>query len=322
MNKTDELHVIFGTGPLGKAVMRELLARNKRVRMVNRRGKAEVPPNVDIIACDAYDPENTRVVTAEATVVYQCAQPAYTQWPKFFPSLQASIVEGVAANGAKLVVGDNLYMYGPVNGVLRENLPNAATTRKGRVRTQMAEALLNAHQRGIVRVAIGRASDFYGPEVLNSVMGDRVFPAVLTGKTASALGEIDLPHSYTFIDDFGKALVILGEQDDAFGQIWHIPNADTITTRQFITIAFEEAGKPPKISKMGKFMMRLGGIFIPKARETVEMMYEFDKPFVVNHDKYVQAFGNHATPLREAIRRTLVWYGEHLKTLRPSKLTH
>ncbi|MBH8553207.1 NAD-dependent dehydratase [Nostocaceae cyanobacterium CENA357] len=315
MNTTDELHVIFGTGPLAKSVMRELLVRNKRVRMVNRSGKADVPSNVEIIASDAYNPDNTRLVTTGATVVYQCAQPGYTQWPEFFPSLQASIVEGAAANGAKLVVGDNLYMYGPVNGVLREDLPNAATTRKGRVRGQMTEALLDAHRRGIVRVAIGRASDFYGPEVLGSAMGDRVFSPILTGKPASAVGEIDLPHTYTFIDDFGKALVVLGEHDNALGQIWHIPNAETITTRQFITIAFEEAGHPPKISKMGKFMMRLGGIFIPEAREAVEMMYEFDEPFVVNHDKYVQAFGNHATPLREAIRRTLAWYSKHLKTL-------
>ncbi|MBE8999508.1 NAD-dependent dehydratase [Nostoc sp. LEGE 12447] len=316
MNTTEELHVIFGTGPLAQAVMRELLTRNKRVRMINRSGKADVPSNVEIIASDAYNSENTRAVTTGATVVYQCAQPAYTQWPEFFPSLQASIVEGVAASGTKLVVGDNLYMYGPVNGALREDMPNAATTRKGRVRGQIAEALLDAHRRGIVRVAIGRASDFYGPLVLDSVMGDRIFPSVLTGKPASAIGEIDLPHTYTFIDDFGKALVVLGEQDKALGQIWHVPNAETITTRQFINIAFEEAGHPPKISKMGKFMMRLGGIFIPEARETVEMMYEFDEPFVVNHDKYVQAFGNHATPLREAIRHTLTWYSEHLKTLK------
>lgn len=314
MNTTHEFHVIFGTGPLGKAIMRELLARNKQVRMVNRSGKAEVPPNVEVVATDAYNAENTRIVTVGATVVYQCAQPAYTQWPELFPSLQASILKGAAANGAKLVVGDNLYMYGAVDGSLREDLPNAATTRKGRVRAQMAETLLNAHRRGIVRVAIGRGSDFYGPEVLASVMGDRIFPAVLTGKPASGVGDIDLPHTYTFIDDFGKALVVLGERDEALGQIWHVPNADTITTRQFITMAFEEAGYPPKISKMGKFMMQLGGIFIPEARETVEMMYEFDEPFVVNHDKYVRAFGNHATPLREGIRRTLRWYSEHLKT--------
>jgi nucleoside-diphosphate-sugar epimerase len=306
-----ELHVIFGTGPLGQAVMRELLTRNVRIRMVNRSGKATVPESVEVIGADAYDSQNTCAVTQGATVVYQCAQPTYTQWPTLFPKLQSSIVQGVAASGAKLIVGDNLYMYGAVKGLLREDLPNAAKTRKGRTRAQMAEALINAHQQGVVRVAIARGSDFYGPGVLDSVMGDRVFPAILTGKTASAVGNLDLLHTYTFIEDFGKALVILGEREEALGQIWHVPNAETITTREFLTLAFEEAGHLPKMSGMGKFMMRLGGIFIPGARETVEMIYEFEQPFVVDHSKYVQAFGNHATPIDKGIQRTLEWYRHH-----------
>ncbi|NJL38430.1 MAG: NAD-dependent epimerase/dehydratase family protein [Leptolyngbyaceae cyanobacterium SM1_4_3] len=308
-----ELHVIFGTGPLAQSVMRELLQHDVQIRMVNRSGSAAVPPQVEAIAADAYDPENTQAVTRGATVVYQCAQPSYMQWPTLFPKLQASIVAGVAANGARLIVGDNLYMYGEVNVPMREDLPNAATTRKGRTRAQMSEALLKAHQQGLVQVAIARASDFYGPGVFGSVMGDRVFPAVLTGKTAAAVGDLDVPHTYTFIEDFGKALVMLGKQPEALGQIWHVPNAETVTTRQFLTLAFQQAGHPPKMSGMGKFMTRLGGLFIPEARETVEMMYEFDRPFVVDHSKYAQAFGNHATPLDTAIQRTLAWYREHLK---------
>jgi nucleoside-diphosphate-sugar epimerase len=303
-----ELHVVFGTGPLGQAVMRELLTRNVRIRMVNRSGKAIVPKSVEVIVADAYNSKDTRRVTQGATAVYQCAQPAYTEWPTLFPKLQSSIVQGVAASGAKLIVGDNLYMYGLVKGLLREDLPNAAKTRKGRTRAQMAEALIEAHQQGIVRVAIARGSDFYGPGVLDSVMGDRVFPAILAGKTASAVGNLDLPHTYTFIDDFGKALVVLGEQEEALGKIWHVPNAETITTREFLSLAFEEAGQFPKMSGMGKFMMRIGGIFIPGARETVEMMYEFEQPFVVDHSKYTQAFGNHATSLHKGIQQTLAWY--------------
>jgi nucleoside-diphosphate-sugar epimerase len=306
-----ELHVIFGTGPLGQAVMHELLTRNVWIRMINHSGKATVPESVEVIGADAYDSQNTRAVTQGAMVVYQCAQPAYTQWSTLFPKLQSSIVQGVAANSAKLIVADNLYMYGAVKGLLREDLSNTAKTRKGRTRAQMAEALIEAHQQGIVRVAIARGSDFYGPGVLNSVMGDRVFPAILAGKTASAVGNLDLPHTYTFIEDFGKALVMLGEQEGALGQIWHVPNAETITTREFLTLAFAEAGHLPKISSMGKFMMRLGGIFIPEARETVEMMYEFEQPFVVDHSKYVQAFGNHATSTHKGIQRTLEWYRHH-----------
>ena len=39
----DELHVVFGTGPVGLAVMRELHAQGKRVRLVNRSGTAAAP---------------------------------------------------------------------------------------------------------------------------------------------------------------------------------------------------------------------------------------------------------------------------------------
>ncbi len=319
MTINKELQVIFGTGPLAQSVMRALLKRallkrDVQIRMVNRSGQATVPASVEVIAADAYLPENTQAVTQGAAVVYQCAQPGYTQWPTLFPKLQAGIMAGAAANNAKLIVGDNLYTYGAVSGPMREDLPNAATTRKGRTRAQMAEALLAAQRQGVVQVAIARGSDFYGPGVLNSVMGDRVFPAVLAGKTASAVGDLDLPHTYTFIDDFGQALVVLGERPEALGQIWHVPNAETITTRQFLTLAFQQAGHTAKMDGMGKWMMRLGGLFIPEARETVEMMYEFERPFVVDHSKYVQAFGNHATPLETAIQQTLTWYREHLRS--------
>jgi nucleoside-diphosphate-sugar epimerase len=306
-----ELHVIFGTGPLGQAVMRELLTRNVAIRMVNRSGKADVPESVEVVAADAYDVQSARLVTRDARVVYQCAQPAYTQWPNLFPKLQASIVQAVSTSGAKLIVADNLYMYGAVKGPLREDLPNAAKSRKGRTRAAMAEALIKAHQQGVLPVAIARGSDFYGPGVLDSVMGDRVFPAILAGKTASAVGNLDLPHTYTFIDDFGKTLVVLGEQEAALGQIWHVPNAETITTREFLTLAFKAAGQSPQMSGMGKLMMRIGGIFISGARETVEMMYEFEQPFVVDHSKYAQAFGNHATPIQQGIQQTLAWYQKH-----------
>ena len=140
----------------------------------------------------------------------------------------------------------------------------------------MSEALLLAHRQGMIQVAIARGSDFYGPGVLDSVMGDRIFPAILAGKTAEAVGNLDVRHTYTFIDDFGKALVVLGEQEAALGQIWHVPNAETLTTRQFLTLVFQQAGYSPKMSGMSKLMMRIGGLFIPEAKETVEMMYEFD----------------------------------------------
>jgi nucleoside-diphosphate-sugar epimerase len=252
-------------------------------------------------------------LTAGAEVVFQCAQPGYTEWPAKFPPMMMAILDGVARSGAKLIFGDNLYMYGDPDGKpIHEGLPYAAKTRKGRARAQIAQAALDAHKSGKVRVAIGRGSDFFGPYVLDSFMGERVFYPALGGKSAQLVGDMDAAHTQTYIGDFGKALAILGERDEALGQVWHVPNDQpSITQREFVNLIFQEVGLPPKMSAMGKLMMRLGGLFIPEARETVEMMYEFEKPFVVDSSKFEQAFGVQATPLRESIPATVAWYRAH-----------
>jgi nucleoside-diphosphate-sugar epimerase len=135
-----------------------------------------------------------------------------------------------------------------------------------------------------------------------------MFGFAVQGKAASATGNLDLLHTYTYVDDFAKALVILGERDEASGQVWHVPNAETLTTRQFVTLIYEELGQPPKMSGMGRLMMSIGGLFIPAAREVVEMMYEFEKPFIVDSSKFTRTFGFQGTPVREAIKTTVVWY--------------
>jgi nucleoside-diphosphate-sugar epimerase len=310
-------HVVFGTGPLGRAVITELVARGRSVRAVNRRGKMqEAPAGLEVVAGNVYDASHVRRLTTDAAVVYQCAQPAYTEWPEKFPPLIHSVLEGLAGVNAKLVFGDNLYMYGDTDGQpLQEHLPWNAQTRKGRTRAQVAEAVLTAHRAGNVRATIGRASDFFGPFVLGSLLGERAFYPALKGQAAQMTGNLDVPHTATYIEDFGKALVLLGERDEALGQVWHVPNDQpTLTQRQFIHLVFQEIGRPPKISRMGKPMLSVVGLFMPVVREVVEMMYEFEKPFVVDSSKFEQTFGLKATPLREALRKTIAWYRAHPPT--------
>ena len=210
-----ELHVVYGTGPLGRAVVEELVRRGKTVRVVSRSGMMpEAPQGVELVAGDLNDAGDVRRLTQGADVAYQCAQPHYWEWPEKFPPLQASIIEGLADTGTKLVIAENCYMYGDPDGKpLTEDLPYNAHTRKGRVRAAMSEAALAAHRSGKVRAAIGRGSDFFGPWALGSSHGERVFYPALMGKTASFGGKLDLPHTATYIGDFGKALVLLGERD-------------------------------------------------------------------------------------------------------------
>ncbi len=309
MSDNGELHVVFGTGPVGMSVMDELVKRGRRVRMVNRSGRAGVPEGVEVLGGDAAAGAFAREASEGASVVYFVLNPPYNKWPELFPPLQAGVLEGAASAGAKLVAMENLYMYGPTDGrPLTEDLPHAANTRKGAVRARMSEELMAAHASGRVRVATGRASDFFGPRVLVSAAGEQVFGRAVRGKSAQVAGDPDQPHTYTYMPDIGKGLVVLGEREEALGQAWHLPSPKTVTTREFVGTIFEEVGRPPRVQAAPKILLRAIGLFNPGIRETIEMLYEFEEPFVVDHSKFEQAFGLHATPLKEAIGETVRWY--------------
>ena len=125
---------------------------------------------------------------------------------------------------------------------------------------------------------------------------------------------MDIPHTHTYIKNFGKALAILGERDEADGQVWHVPNdRPEVTQGEMVQMFAEEAGVEPKMSGMGKFMMWIGGFFVPEAKEFFEMMYEFEQPFIVDLSKFERTFGMKATPIREAIQETVAWYKSHPK---------
>jgi nucleoside-diphosphate-sugar epimerase len=264
---------------------------------------------VEVVGDDAMNEAFAREVSQGASVVYFALNPPYNKWPELFPPLQAGVLEGAASAGAKLVAMENLYMYGPTDGrPLTEDLPYAPDTRKGAVRARMSEELMEAHTSGRVRVAIGRASDYFGPGVLVSAAGEQVFGRAVRGKSAQVAGDPNQPHTYTYAPDVGRGLVVLGEREEALGQVWHLPSPETLTTREFVEMIFEEVGKPARIQAAPKILLRAMGLFNPGMREMIEMLYEFEEPFVVDHSKFEQAFGEHATPFREAIGETVRWY--------------
>ncbi len=309
---TPARHVIFGTGAIGLATLDALRRRGETVRLVNRSGSAPVPGDVEVIGGDAADPRFTTAVTQGARVVYQTLNPPYSRWPQEFPALQAGVVAAAQAAGARLVSMENVYLYGrPAGHPLTETREHAAHTRKGRLRARMSEELMAAHHAGRVEVALGRASDYFGPRGgAQSNLGDRVFPAALTGATATVLGDPDQPHSYTYIPDIGEGLAVLGEHPDAPGQAWHLPNdPDTRTTRQLVEAAYRQAGRPrTRLRRIHPVLLQLAALTDRTVRELLEMQYQFDEPFVVDSRKIATGLGVHATPLEQAVTDTLAAY--------------
>lgn len=302
------IDVVIGSGPLGLAVTRLLLAKGRSVRTINRSGKARLPSGAETMAGDIGESPFARAACRSAETIYLCAKPPYQRMAHDFQPIMDGAIAGAVASQAKLVYADSLYAYGPVTGELREDLPYAATGRKSKTRARLAAQLMAAHAEGRVRATIGRASDFYGPEVVQSVVGERVFGFALAGRAASVTGDPASRHTYTFVDDFAKGLLTLGERDEALGQTWHVPSAQTTTTRRFLQLIFEEVGSPPMIQVTPGWLISILGIFDPLIRELPEVMYQTERPFVVDHSKFEKAFGAHPTPHRDAIRATIDWY--------------
>jgi nucleoside-diphosphate-sugar epimerase len=303
MNAT---HVVFGAGPVGRAVVDALATRGLTPAVVTRSG-ASVAGAISRPA-DLSDPEQRATAVAGADVVFQCAQPAYHRWPQEFRTLQAGMVDAAASVGALFVAAENLYGYGRASGPLTEDLPLTASTRKGAVRAQMWRDLRDAHEAGRVQVVAGRASDFFGPGVQGSAVGDRFFGPLARGKAALVAGDPDRLHTYTYVADFGEALVRLSETPASWGRAWHVPNAPTTTTRAFAERAALIAGSAPRLRHFGRTQMRLVGMFVPPVREMVEMLYEFEHDWVVDHTAYAALLGDHATPLDAALAATMAGF--------------
>jgi nucleoside-diphosphate-sugar epimerase len=306
--------VILGSGQIAQALLRQLEQHSDtQACLVSRSGRANggQPAQGQLITyatADLNQPEAVRRVTRDADVVFHTANPEYTRWAQEFPTLQASIIEGMSGSNAPLVMADNLYMYGPVQGPISEDLPYAAINRKGSARRKVAEMLLEAHQQGRLRAVLARGSDFFGPGATGTSLGEPVFGALAKGKPANVLGDPDQPHTFTYIDDFARAMLVLSENEQAWGQAWHVPNAETVTTRQVVRMAAEALGREPKMAVAGPLMMRFLGLFMPNIRELVEMQYAFTQPYIVDDSKYKRAFGDHSTPLPEAVAQTAAWF--------------
>jgi nucleoside-diphosphate-sugar epimerase len=303
-------NVVLGAGPVGASIARQLAAAGESVRVVTRSGRDIGIAGVTSLGADMTDPAAVRLATEGARTVYFAAAPAYTNWPKGFPPLVEGVLGGLKGSGIRLAVVDNLYAYGPPHDApIREDLPYAATNRKGTARARAAERFMAAHAAGDVQVTIARASDDFGPGAVESAVGGRFFGPIVAGKAASVFGDPDALHSVTYVPDFARTLIELALHDEAFGQAWHVPTVPAVSIRRFSEMVGEAAGTgTPKLSRLSLPMLLLAGLFVPAARETVEMLYEFEEPFVLDSSKCEKAFGLAATPFEQSIPATVAWW--------------
>ncbi|OKK23769.1 epimerase [Streptomyces sp. CB02488] len=312
MTAARDLQVVLGAGPAGTALALELVRRGHPVRLVDRAAAGPALDGVDRFAADVATPEGARAAVGGAAVVYHCVNVAYHLQVEAMPRIQRAVLAAVEAEGARLVVLDTLYPYGETHGaVMTEDTPWNATTDKGVMRAELDARYLAAHTEGRLRVVLGRSADFVGPGVLNSTLGGAVFPAALTGGEVPAFGDIDLPHSYTYIGDVAAGLATLGENPDGDGRVWHLPTAPALTTRRILEMIEERVGRPLTLTVVAE--PRPFGPFDEQFMTAyAEMFYQHTEAQIVDSSAIEKAFGLVPNPLSATVDATLAWYGELL----------
>ena len=311
------LHVVLGKGPVGSTLTERLVDAGHDVRVLSRSGGRSTD-RVEHVALEASDTATLTAASRGATVLYNCANPAYHRWAEQWPPVAAALLDAAEATGAVLVVMGNLYGYGPVDRPMTEDLPLAARGVKGRVRVAMWEQALARHEAGAVRVTEARASDFVGPRVVGTgYLGERAVPRLLAGRTVQHIASPDQPHSWTAISDVARTLERLGADERAWGRAWHVPTAPPVTYRQAVHGLCRAAGVPPvRVVQLPHLALRAAGLLSPVLRELEETRYQFTRPYVLDSSAATAVFGLEATPLERTFADTVAWWQDRVPVRR------
>jgi nucleoside-diphosphate-sugar epimerase len=301
-------HVVVGAGAVGTATARLLAARGDLVTVVTRSGSGPSDPAVTRVAADAADADALSRLAADAVAIHNCANPPYHRWTGDWPPLAESLLIAAERTGAVLATVSNLYGYGPVDGAMTEDTPLAARGPKGRVRAQMWEDALAAHRSGRVRATEVRGSDYLGGGA-QSQIGDRVVPRLLAGHKVQVLGGADQPHTWTFVDDVARLLVTVATDERAWGRAWHVPSEPPRTQREVIADLCRVGGVPQvRVDVLHRPLLRAVGLVSPVVREVGEVLYQFERPFVLDSTAAQRTFALAPTPWDESLAAVVAQY--------------
>ncbi|WP_316803949.1 NAD-dependent epimerase/dehydratase family protein [Pedobacter nototheniae] len=298
------MHTILGAGgPTANALTRELTAHNETVRLVSRKPVATTNPNVSWVKADLLNEEELFAASEGSTVIYLCAGLVYDVkiWQEQWPIIIQNVINLCKRTGARLIFFDNVYMYGLVNGAMTENTPYNPCSLKGEVRAKVAKQLMAESNAGHINVTIARAADFYGADSMNSFFDTMVLDKFARNTSAQWIGNPNTLHSFTYVEDAGKAMFLLGQAPESGNQIWHLPTAAPLKGKALLEMTAQIYETKPSYSTINKLMLRLVGLFKKVVAGTVEMYYQYDHDYHFDSTKFEKAFNFKPTSYHDGI---------------------
>lgn len=289
------MQTILGSGgAIGIELAKALKEFTDEIRLVSRNPKKVNTTDV-LMPADLLKAEEVRSAVKGSSVVYVTVGFPYSVkvWQENWPAFISNVIAACKEYHSKLVFFDNIYMYDPnfLNGMTEET-PINPSSKKGKIRAQIAQMIMDEIKAGKLTALIARSADFFGPGIRDSSMlNETVIKPLSSGKKANLMGPANFKHSYTFTPDAGWATAILGNTDEAFNQVWHLPTAENpFTGKEWVEAIAKELGVEPKFQTIPKFLIRIMGLFVPIMKEIVEMLYQYDRDYVFDSSKFEKHF--------------------------------
>ena len=297
--------ILGANGTIGSELAKELTTYTDKIRLVGRNPK-RINDTDELFPADLSDGQQVERAIEGSEVVYLLVGFDYKLkvWQDKWPRLMRATVDACIKHHAKLVFFDNVYLYDK-NAIphMTEDSPVNASSKKGKVRQQIAEMMMNEIKNGKLEGLIARSADFYGPHNEKSVLQEMAYKNMKKGKSPMWMIDADKIHSFTYTPDAAKAVAIVGNTADAYNQLWHLPTSEEkITARQIIDLFNKEMGMSKKIKLMPMWMLKLLGIFIPILREMPEMMYQNDRDYYFDSSKFNKRFSFTPTSYQDGVK--------------------
>jgi nucleoside-diphosphate-sugar epimerase len=304
----EELFVVTGAGPVGWTLAEQLAGRGHRVRVLTRSGSGPEHHLIEKRAVDVADRTLVAESLAGASAVFHSIHgSAYSvkAWEGELPRAEAAVLAAAGEAGAVVVFPESLYSYNEPDRVMTEDSPRGARGGKRGVRT----ALLQAREASATNTVSVVAGDFFGPRVRTSHAGERMVPRILARQPLQVVGSADQPHSFTFVPDLAAAMIKAAQTPALWNRVLHAPTNPALTQRQLAVALAEAAGVPrPKVGVLPGWLLRAVGVFSADVREIAEMLYQFQRPFVMDSAASEAALDLRPTPLAAAARMTVEWW--------------
>lgn len=300
--------ILGGNGTIGSVLAKELTKYTNSIRLVSRNPK-KINASDELFPADLSDAAQVEKAIAGSEVVYLLVGFEYTfkVWQEKWPTLMQATIDACIQHNAKLVFFDNVYCY-DINAIphMTEDSPTNPPSKKGMVRRQIADMLMNATRSGKLTGLIARSADFYGPDNDKSFLIEVVYKNIKKGKTPNWFIKADKKHSFTYTPDAAKATAILGNTPDAYGQVWHLPtDKNTLTGKEMISLFTKEMNVPDKIFVLPMWLLKLLGLFMPLMREMPEMMYQYDRDYIFDSSKFDTRFNFTPTTYQQGVKETI-----------------